>query len=82
MIFLTRNEVRHAREWYPNVELFVVTEIRVTGHETDSPKASEGTAHVCQNWLPAEADLTPVEYAYVTRLTGGATIQWTPASPR
>jgi hypothetical protein len=34
-VILTRNEVLHAHEWHPNVDLFLVTEIRVEGRPTD-----------------------------------------------
>ncbi len=63
-IILTRNEVLHAREWHPNVDLFVVTEIRVEGRDGDQPTAYGGVAQVCGNWQPAEEALTPVGYEY------------------
>ncbi len=67
-VILTRNEVLHAREWHPNVDLFVVTEIRVEGRESDKPAACGGRAHMCSNWQPAEESLIPVGYEYLTDL--------------
>ena len=67
-VILTRNELLHALEWHPNVDLFVVTEICVEGRESDHPIASGGIAHVCRKWRPAEEALTPVGYDYATGL--------------
>lgn len=64
-VILTRNEVLHARSW-PDVDLFVVTEIAVADRDTDHPRASGGAAHLCCNWKPAEENLTPLGYDYVT----------------
>ena len=78
-VILTRNEVLHAREWHPNVDLFVVTEIRVAGRETDNPIASGGLGHTCINWQPSDESLTPVGYEYVTSLgTQRAITSWKP----
>ena len=63
-VILTRNEVLHAHEWHPNVDLFLVTEIRVEGREGDQPTACGGVAQVCGNWQPSEDALTPVGYEY------------------
>jgi Domain of unknown function (DUF3883) len=63
-VILTRNEVLHAREWHPNVDLFMVTEICVEGRNGDQPTACDGVAQVCGNWQPAEDALTPIGYEY------------------
>jgi hypothetical protein len=68
-LILTRNEVAHAREWHPAVDLFIVTDIQIDGRESDHPVASGGVACVWRNWLPAEEDLTPVGYVYATGLS-------------
>jgi hypothetical protein len=70
-VILTHNEVLHARTW-PEVDLFVVTEIEVEGRDTDHPVASGGVAHLCRNWKPAEKDLTPLGYSYATGLPASA----------
>jgi hypothetical protein len=75
-IILTRNEVLHALEWYPNVDLFVVTEIGIEGRESDHPAASGGVGHVFRKWRPAEGDLTPLGYDYATRLGGATSASW------
>ena len=67
-VILTRNEVLHALEWHPNVDLFVVTEIRVEGRESDHPVACGGVAQVCPNWRPVDEALTPMGYEYATGL--------------
>ena len=69
-VILTRNEVLHALEWHPNVDLFVVRDIHIDGRESDHPGASGGVAHVCCNWCPADDGLTPVGYVYATGLGG------------
>lgn len=67
-VILTRNEVLHANECYPDVDLFVVSEIRVEGRDADQPRAVGGIAHVLGNWRPAEGALTAVGYEYLTDL--------------
>jgi hypothetical protein len=71
-LILTRNEVTHAKKSHPNVALFVVTDIRIDGRESDHPVASGGVARVWHNWFPAEEKLTPVGYVYATGLGGTA----------
>ena len=76
-VILTQNEVLHARESHPKVDLFVVTEIHVEGRDSDHPTATGGFAHVCTEWRPAEEDLAPVGYNCVTGLgTLGAPARW------
>lgn len=70
-VILTRNEVLHARSW-PDVELFIVTEIAVADRDTDHPTASGGVAHLCRGWKPADENLTPLGYDYTTSLRGSA----------
>ena len=67
-VILTHNEVLHALEWHPKVDLFVVTEIHVEGRESNHPTASGGFAHVCGEWRPADEDLIPVGYHCATGL--------------
>jgi hypothetical protein len=67
-VILTGNEVAHAREWHPAVDLFIVTEIHIDGRESDHPVVSRGAAHVWCNWVPDDANLTPVGYFYSTGL--------------
>ncbi|MFM7163604.1 MAG: DUF3883 domain-containing protein [Planctomycetaceae bacterium] len=67
-VILTRNEVLHANEWHPNVDLFIVTEISIDGRESDEPEASGGRALVYKNWQPAQESLTAVSYEYVTNV--------------
>jgi hypothetical protein len=69
-VILTRNEVLHALEWHPNMDLFVVTETRVEGRESDHPVATGGVARVWHSWLPDDKSLTPAGYLYATGLSG------------
>jgi hypothetical protein len=76
-VILTRNEVLHANERHPDVDLFVVTEIRVEGRDGDQPTACGGIAHVCCDWRPAEEALTAVGYEYLTDLSNqSALVAW------
>ncbi|MCO6010046.1 DUF3883 domain-containing protein [Actinoallomurus purpureus] len=59
---LTANEVQHARE-FPDVDLFVVSDITVTGIAPDF-SASGGTVTVLADWEPAEEDLRPTRFEY------------------
>jgi hypothetical protein len=78
-VILTRNEVVHAREWHPSVDLFIVTEIRVEALDSDTPTACDGRARICHNWQPAEDSLTSVGYEYLTGLDNTLTINmWKP----
>lgn len=75
-VILTRNEVQHARDFQPNVDLLVVTEIRVEGRDGDNPVATGGKAYVCPGWCPADEDLTPFGYDYSTGLGDAAAEGW------
>ena len=78
-VILTRNEVRHAREWCPNVDLFIVTEICVEGRDSDKPAACGGQARICNNWQLAQESLTSVGYEYFTDLGNKSTLNvWKP----
>lgn len=72
-IILTRNEVAHAKKAHPNVELFVVTDIRIDEQDGDDHVASGGVARVCGNWLPTDDRLMPMGYVYSTGLAGPET---------
>ncbi|GII83989.1 hypothetical protein Ssi03_19790 [Sphaerisporangium siamense] len=59
---LTANEVRHARE-FPDVDLFVVSDITVKGSPPDFT-TSGGNVTLVPNWEPAEEDLRPTRFEY------------------
>jgi hypothetical protein len=71
-VILTRNEVTHAEQEHPFVELFVVAEIVVDGSASDSPHARGGHAHVRKEWSPEADRLLPVGYVYSTALADAA----------
>lgn len=60
-VVLTRNEVAHARDWYPRVVLVVVCGIGVTTRG-DAPKASGGSPRVIDPWELLDSALEPVSY--------------------
>ncbi|EFC84211.1 protein NO VEIN domain-containing protein [Parafrankia sp. EUN1f] len=61
-VFLTRNEVQHARDFQPTW-LIVVSDIVVD--RSESPyKASGGRVHVYKDWEPAPEDLRATQYEY------------------
>ena len=63
-ILLTRNEVGHAREWYPHVALVVVSGIELT--ERDGLRvAVGGRARLINPWELLETALEPISYECV-----------------
>ncbi|NBD09104.1 DUF3883 domain-containing protein [Corallococcus silvisoli] len=62
-VFLTRNEVEHARQRYPHVALAVVTRINITWVE-ERPVASGGSLRVRSPWVVEDAALSPIAYEY------------------
>ena len=68
-VFLTRNEVLHARDRYPDVALFVVSGVELRERGTEAPKAHGGSATVWEPWQVHERSLTAETYRY--RLTSG-----------
>ena len=63
-VFLTRNEVHHARDHYPDVALFVVSGIELQGRGTEMPRAQGGSATVWDPWEVHEHSLTAETYRY------------------
>ena len=62
-VFLTRNEVEHARSGSFPVDLIVVSKIEVL-HSPEGPQAFGGRVLVIKNWVPNSDDLTPMTYSY------------------
>ncbi|MFJ9736389.1 DUF3883 domain-containing protein [Streptomyces sp. NPDC101171] len=60
---LTINEVLHARDKDHNVDLYVVSDIKVD-ISTDDYTPSGGTVSHYTDWEPAEEDLRPRKYEY------------------
>jgi hypothetical protein len=62
-VFLTKNEVRHAKDQYPQVALYVLASIHLTqddnGFVTDG-----GNPLVILPWMLDDAALTPLAYSY------------------
>lgn len=58
-ILLTPNEVSHARDHYPNVALFIVSEIRLA-----SGQSSRAKMQALEPWRLDDALLTPIGYRY------------------
>jgi len=66
-VILTRNEVLHHQQVYPDNALAVVHSI-VLDRTVEPPVASGGVLVVRQPWSIDEVDLTPVSYRYSTGL--------------
>ena len=62
-VALTRNEVRHAREFHGRVALFVQAGITLSGTK-EGPSASGGISHVWNPWDISLGELDPVVYEY------------------
>jgi hypothetical protein len=60
---LTRNEVRHARQFHGRVALFVQAGITLS-RTKNGPSASGGTSHVWNPWDIDMGELDPVVYEY------------------
>lgn len=60
-VFLTRNEVRHARDHPNRSALFVLHGIRLNKEEG---KASGGTVRLIKPWCPEKEALEALQYAY------------------
>lgn len=70
-VFLTKNEVSHARGHPGQCALFVVSGILVAEGADGRLEATGGVARVKEPWIPAEGDLTALTYRYVVpRETG------------
>ncbi|MBP2211105.1 hypothetical protein JOJ87_001449 [Rhodococcus ruber] len=66
-VVLTRNEVLHHKEAYPNNALVIVRSI-VLDRTVEPPAASGGVIGVTHPWAIDDEDLTPVSYRYATGL--------------
>ncbi len=62
-VLLTPNEVRHAREYYPNVVLFIVSKLNITTKD-DTIEVHDGNIEILWPWRVEDTDLTPIGYTY------------------
>jgi len=76
-VFLTYNEVEHARAADPRVVIAVVKGIRLD-RDSDPPRAHGGELCVVDPWTIRSEDLTPVEYRY--RIPDYERLHWAPVS--
>ena len=60
-VLLTRNEVAHAREWFPHVVLAVVHGITVSD-ASGTITAAGGTTRIVEKWELLDSALEPVSY--------------------
>lgn len=62
-VFLTRNEVKHARENVGGHILFVLSMIELSG-DRENPRAGGGVETIINPWEISDADLSPTQYEY------------------
>jgi hypothetical protein len=74
-VILTRNEVAHAEQQRPDMELFLVAGITVDEPGSEHPHASGGHAYVRRGWSPEAQQLLPVGFVYSTAV-GDAAAPW------
>jgi hypothetical protein len=70
-VFLTRNEVQHARERFPNIALIVVSGIRLA--RGANPTAAGGMKTVHHPWRIDDGALSPVEFEYAVSSDSSST---------
>ena len=61
-ILLTANEVRHARDHYPKVALFILSRIQVDPTSIENPQGGE--IQILEPWKVDELALSPLAFAY------------------
>ena len=66
-VFLTANEVEHARIQYPNVALYVLSGVHVESSSENDASASGGVEFVVHPWKIHDAQLKPITYEYLTQ---------------
>jgi Domain of unknown function (DUF3883) len=64
-VLLTRGEVEHARAQYPQVALFIVAHITVSGTDETEYAASGGESIIYAPWRIEDGELAPLAFAYV-----------------
>lgn len=61
-VILTRNEVEHARNYYPGVALFVLAQIQIEQGSTKDPRG--GVKHILDPWNVDEGTRSPLAFMY------------------
>lgn len=64
-ILLTANEVEHAKYRYPNVALFVLSDIKIEQTSTGEIRPSGGERHLLESWNVDDGMLTPLAFSYI-----------------
>ena len=63
-ILLTAKEVKHARDYYPNVALFILAQIQVDQTSSGQPQVNGGNIQLLHPWNIDEGTLSPLAFAY------------------
>jgi len=71
-VFVTKNEIAHARNHPGDCALVVVYDVQVTRDDKGIPTASGGEVRFERQWIPADADLTALTFRYVVPGGGGS----------
>lgn len=69
-IILTRNEVAHARDQHPHVELFITSHIQITFPRKNDPQVGGGEDTILAAWYPEDAALSALSYVYTVPPNG------------
>lgn len=75
-VILTPNEVAHASEQQPRMELFLVARVTVLQPDDDHPQATGGVAYVRRAWAPEPEQLAPLGYSYSTGVETDTGRRW------
>jgi hypothetical protein len=62
-VYLTKNEVSHARDNYPQGELFILRSIQIEKIK-DNWEVGGGEVLIIESWYPSDEDLIPLSYEY------------------
>ena len=63
-ILLTKNEVKHAKDFYPKNALIVVSNITLVKDENGKINAEGGNTEIFQPWKLEQEYLVPLSYKY------------------
>jgi hypothetical protein len=63
-IILTPNEVKHARDNYPNTALVIISNLKVSSDSSGKLRVEGGKIQMLSPWQPEQESLTPIGFKY------------------